>query len=425
MLPDDSSSLIRSPSFTEGRCPGSKALFLNQSHSYALAPIITLNDRSFTIACWIKQTKWVFDELGAIYGDWYNPRQFLLGAKNQKIVFQRYQSENDELDLWSIESSNVTLDTWTHVAVTWDHATGSVLIYVDGTVNRERSYPGSSTFVQPTGWRYQIGKDGHWNGHQFHGSVMDLYVFGTALSPGQINKLRGVPAIVNTTEIVPGGTVVVAWEPPFEESCSVVNYTVNYRKVMSPVKKSKWRSITVNRNVTSFTLQLKCKNEYDITVSSMGEYWQSALNDSKIWNFKTEGGIPSPPVINNKETESLTCDVNVIWSPPADHGCPLTMYSIYHQQIQAPEIGWHQTNVTNVMATNFTVTLTCERQYAIEMSAWNELGESDRSRTWIIKTISGKFTNINYSVREDNRGVKQTFVSGVSCGIQILETCAG
>ena len=164
---------------------------MNQSHSYALAPIITLNDRSFTIACWIKQTKWVFDELGAIYGDWYYPRQFLLGAKNQKIVFQRYQSENDELDLWSIESSNVTLDTWTHVAVTWDHATGSVLIYVDGTVNRERSYPGSSTFVQPTGWRYQIGKDGHWNGHQFHGSVMDLYVFGTALSLDQINKLRG------------------------------------------------------------------------------------------------------------------------------------------------------------------------------------------------------------------------------------------
>jgi len=90
--------------------------------------------------------------------------------------------------------------------------------------------------------------------------------------------------------VVPGGTVVVAWEPPFEESCSVVNYTVNYRKLMSPAKKSEWRSITVNRNATSFTLQLKCKNEYDIAVTSISKYWQSALNDSKIWNFKTEGG---------------------------------------------------------------------------------------------------------------------------------------
>ena len=184
-------SLIGSPSFTEGRCPDSKALFLNQSHSYALAPIINLNDRSFTIACWIKQKKWVFDEVGPIYGDWYNPRQFLLSTKNQKIVFQRYQYENDGWQLWSIESANVTLDTWTHVAVTWNHVTGFVLIYADGKVKKARLYPRSSTFVQPTGWRYQIGKDGHWNGHQFHGSVMDLYVFGTALSLDQINKLRG------------------------------------------------------------------------------------------------------------------------------------------------------------------------------------------------------------------------------------------
>ena len=82
----------------------------------------------------------------------------------------------------------------------------------------------------------------------------------------------------------------MAWKPPFEESCPVVNYTVNYRKVLSPEKQSKWLSVTVNRNATSFTLQLKCKSEYDIAVTSMGEYWQSALNDSKIWNFKTEGG---------------------------------------------------------------------------------------------------------------------------------------
>ena len=107
-------------------------------------------------------------------------------------------------------------------------------------------------------------------------------------------------------------------------------------------------------------------------------------------------GVPSPPVTNNEETELSTCNVNVIWSPPADHGCPLTMYSIYHRQIQAPETGWNQINVTNVMATNFTVTLACGRQHAIEMSAWNELGESSRSRPWIIKTMSGTLTNISY-----------------------------
>ena len=79
------------------------------------------------------------------------------------------------------------------MAVTWDHVTGFVLVYADGKVKGARLYPRSSTFAQPTGWHYQIGKSGHWNGHQFHGSVMDLYVFGTALPMEQINELRGEP----------------------------------------------------------------------------------------------------------------------------------------------------------------------------------------------------------------------------------------
>ena len=135
----------------------------------------------------------------------------------------------------------------------------------------------------------------------------------------------------------------------------------------------------------SFTFQEKL---------SLTEFLNSVVSNLSL----SIADVPSPPVIDNKETESLTCDINVIWSPPADHGCPLTMYSIYHQQIQAPEMGWNQVNVTNVMATNFTVTLACGRQHTIEMSAWNELGESARSRTWIIKTISGTFTDISYQL---------------------------
>ena len=84
-------------------------------------------------------------------------------------------------------------------------------IYADGKLNKERFYPGSSPFAQPTGWRYQIGKDGHWNGHQFHGSVMDLYVFGTALSLDQINKLRGKSIfVIAQVRVVLKRTVVVS-----------------------------------------------------------------------------------------------------------------------------------------------------------------------------------------------------------------------
>ena len=98
---------------------------------------------------------------------------------------------------------------------------------------------------------------------------------------------------MNTTSKVPGRTVVVAWEAPFEETCPIMNYTVNCRKVISPTRKSKWHSAAVSRNTTSFTLQLSCNSEYDIAVTSLSGYGESPLNESKIWNFKTGGGNAS------------------------------------------------------------------------------------------------------------------------------------
>ena len=73
------------------------------------------------------------------------------------------------------------------------------------------------------------------------------------------------------------------------------------------------------------------------------------------------------------------------------------MYTIYYQQIQPRGIGepWYQVNLTDVMATKFTISLSCDTQYTIEISAWNELGESDRSRPLIIKTIAGTLSNIS------------------------------
>ena len=105
-----------------------------------------------------------------------------------------------------------------------------------------------------------------------------------------IKLLLGFPVILNTTKEVPEGTVIVAWEAPFEDTCAVFNYTVNHREVLSRTKQSKWHSVPINRNVTSLTLKLSCKTEYDIAVTSLSGYGKSALNESKIWNFKTGGG---------------------------------------------------------------------------------------------------------------------------------------
>ena len=78
------------------------------------------------------------------------------------------------------------------MAVTWDHKTGNSTIYVNGQNVGYRTYPPREvSFHPPTGKQYKIGNDGQRNDHQFYGSVLDLYVFGTALSLDQINKVRG------------------------------------------------------------------------------------------------------------------------------------------------------------------------------------------------------------------------------------------
>ena len=128
----------------------------------------------------------------AIYNDWRSPWQFIFFIRNQRLNFERH-SLNDDNPWYFVESSTVVaLDTWTHVAVTWNHVKGSSLLYIDGKKKGYRTYlPRRTSFYKPSGRPYKIGNDDHWDDHQFYGSVMDIYVFGTELSVSEINKLRG------------------------------------------------------------------------------------------------------------------------------------------------------------------------------------------------------------------------------------------
>ena len=129
--------------------------------------------------------EWSRNTLGGIYGDFDSPYQFLLSTVNHKIIFFR-PSVSERW--WRLESDNVSLSNWTHVVVTWQHVTGKagkVFIYADGKVIGYRSYPSWEQFKEATGALYKIGRG------RLQRSVMDLYVFGTALSLDEINKLRG------------------------------------------------------------------------------------------------------------------------------------------------------------------------------------------------------------------------------------------
>ena len=81
---------------------------------------------------------------------------------------------------------------WTNIVVTWHHVSRNDAIYANGKEVGKRMFSPKETFYGPTGKPYLIGNDGRAGDHQFHGSVMDLYVFDEALSLDEINVIRGV-----------------------------------------------------------------------------------------------------------------------------------------------------------------------------------------------------------------------------------------
>ena len=83
--------------------------------------------------------------------------------------------------------------------------------------------------------------------------------------------------------------------------------------------------------------------------------------------------------------------MNLTWSIPESNGCPLIMYRIYYRERQSgdKEDFWYQINATVDSRSLHLTSLKCNAEYAFRVSSWNEVGESDMSPAWSIKTIEG------------------------------------
>ncbi|XP_078344448.1 uncharacterized protein LOC144630040 [Oculina patagonica] len=109
-------------------------------------------------------------------------------------------------------------------------------------------------------------------------------------------------------------------------------------------------------------------------------------------------GLPFPPVIIfNQKKEMSFFDFTLAWSFPCHNGYPLTMYTVYYKAITSRVEGniWHHINTSAQMNTLSGLALECDTEYEFAVSAWNKLGESDRSLPWQVKFTTGHPTIIN------------------------------
>ena len=109
------------------------------------------------------------------------------------------------------------------------------------------------------------------------------------------------------------------------------------------------------------------------------------------------------------------CDVNLKWSSSQDNGCPLTMYTVYYREVQSlgEDEYWHHINVTMDSTSTSLTSLKCNSEYTFKVTAWNELGESNTSKEWRIKTAQ---------ITDISRGRTLSIAVSVGCGLFILLT---
>ena len=68
------------------------------------------------------------------------------------------------------------------------------------------------------------------------------------------------------------------------------------------------------------------------------------------------------------------------------------MYTVYYKDMkssQTEENAWYRINASAGTNDLSSLPLECDTEYEIKVSAWNELGESNRSESWQVKSLTG------------------------------------
>ncbi|MBL9090669.1 MAG: cadherin domain-containing protein [Planctomycetaceae bacterium] len=110
-----------------------------------------------------------------------------------RLVFSPYQNTPGANQNIVVSNTRLTPGQWTHVTVTWDYATHSALIYINGALDATivNNTTSGAVWTQAAGdtgdWIF--GADGKTQAHGFTGSIADLAVYGSALRASEVQSV--------------------------------------------------------------------------------------------------------------------------------------------------------------------------------------------------------------------------------------------
>ena len=87
--------------------------------------------------------------------------------------------------------------------------------------------------------------------------------------------------------------------------------------------------------------------------------------------------------------------VTVQWTRPNERYCNITMYSLRYKVVQpATEKITEIINITNVSLTSLELEFQHSKKYEVTVFAWNNLGRSEPSTAWEVRTAQCKHTSL-------------------------------
>jgi len=181
-------SLINGPKWTQGKIGG--ALQFDGVNDYVEVPDSESLDitKAITVGAWVypRARQSVYDRDGiVIKGGAY----YLTITPSGKVAVHFYGLTSP-----GYHDSNqiVPLNQWSHIATTYDSATGKIRIYINGSLDREITTSGA---INPS--TYVMGIGSEWNGRSrfFNGLIDEVRIYNRALSPEEIrfHYSRGGP----------------------------------------------------------------------------------------------------------------------------------------------------------------------------------------------------------------------------------------
>jgi hypothetical protein len=126
-------------------------------------------------------TKWAQDFSGTQFSDSYG-----LWLINDNGTIRLFSAILQSADEPHVQGGVIALNTFTHVAMTFDGTTGQYLLYVNGQEVASRLFPGN---IVATDRNVLIGREDSTSPRPFSGLIDEVEVFDRALSPAEINAI--------------------------------------------------------------------------------------------------------------------------------------------------------------------------------------------------------------------------------------------